>query len=40
MKTFVNVRNWVTINATLPGNAERGTMKLINETKTMDMQGK
>ena len=40
MNTFVNVKNWVTINATLPGKAERGTMKLIKETNTIDMQGK
>ena len=40
MKMFVNVRNWVTISATLPGIAERGMMKLKLDAVTIDMHGR
>ena len=40
MKIFVNVRNRVTIRATLPGMADNGMIKLIWEMITMAMDGK
>ena len=40
IKMLVNVRNCVTTRAILPGIAERGTMKLIDETTTIEMQGR
>ena len=40
MKIFVNVRNWVTIRATLPGMADKGMIKLIWETMTIAIDGK
>ena len=39
MKMLVNVRNWVTISATLPGIAVRGIIKLKLEAITIVMQG-
>ena len=40
MKTLVNVKNWVTVNPILPGIAESGTMKLMNDIITIEKQGK
>ena len=40
MNMFVNVKNWVTTSATLPGIAERGIMKLKLEATTIIMHGK
>ena len=37
---FVSVRNCVTMRAILPGIAESGTIKLINETNTIEIHGK
>ena len=40
IKMLVNVRNCVTTRAILPGITEMGTMKLIDETTTIEIQGK
>ena len=40
IKMFVRVRNCVTASAILPGMAESGTKKLIDETTTIAIQGK
>ena len=39
MKIFVSVRNCVTNNATLPGIAEKGTMKLKLAVVTIAQHG-
>ena len=40
IKMFVNVRNCVTTNATLPGIQDIGIMKLIWDTTTIAAQGR
>ena len=39
MKMLVRVRKSVTMSAILPGSAERGTMKLMKDTITIEEQG-
>ena len=40
MKRFVSVRNCVTMNATRPGIAESGMIKLIDEAVTIAKEGR
>ena len=40
MKMFVSLRNCVTTNATIPGTADKGTIKLTLDAITMVIDGR